>query len=142
MFYFVTAVGCFCCPRSRRRDYNITNGAGCQHYFSSFLVFFESFCFSTKNPSVYAGFRHFIFTIKYHILQNFIVFSAFSLCFYQHFSDAYCIYNSIFFISLLPEKHFPLPPQYFLLLPKAKNCRSSPGSFFFYSFYLLSIRSL
>jgi hypothetical protein len=33
-------VGCFCCPRSRRLDYNITNVTGCQHYFSSFLVFF------------------------------------------------------------------------------------------------------
>ena len=40
LFYFVTAVGCFCCPRSRRLDYNITNGTGCQHYFSSFFVFF------------------------------------------------------------------------------------------------------
>ena len=114
-------MGCFCCPRSRRLDYNITNGAGCQHYFSSFLVFFESFCFSTKNPSVYAGFRHFIFTIKYHILQNFIVFSAFSLCFYQHFSDAYCIYGSIFFITVLPAKHYLLPRAIFCFYKKQKT---------------------
>ena len=142
MFYFVTAVGCFCCPRSRRLDYNITNGTGCQHYFSSFFVFFESFCIAIKNPSVYAGLRHFIFTIKYHILQNFIVFSAFSLCFYQHFSDAYCIYGSIFFITVLPAKHYLLPRAIFCFYKKQKNCRSTPGSFFFYSFYLLSIRSL
>ena len=107
-----------------------------------FCYFFESFCFSIKNPSVYAGLRHFIFTIKYHILQNFIVFSAFSLCFYQHFSDAYCIYGSIFFITVLPAKHYLLPRAIFCFYKKQKNCRSSPGSFFFYSFYLLSIRSL
>ena len=142
LFYFVTAVGCFCCPRSRRLDYNITNGTGCQHYFSSFLFFFESFCIAIKNPSVYAGLRHFIFTIKYHILQNFIVFSAFSLCFYQHFSDAYCIYGSIFFITVLPAKHYLLPRDIFCFYKKQKNCRSTPSSFFSYSFYLLSIRSL
>ena len=98
--------------------------------FQVFWFFFESFCFSTKNPSVYAGFRHFIFTIKYHILQNFIVFSAFSLCFYQHFSDAYCIYNSIFFISLLPEKHFPLPPAIFFAFTKSKKLPEQPRQFF------------
>ena len=61
LFYFVTAVGCFCCPRSRRLDYNITNRSGCQQYFSSFFDFFESFCLAIKNPSVYAGLRHFYF---------------------------------------------------------------------------------
>jgi len=29
--------------------------------FQVFLIFFESFCFSIKNPSVYAGLRHFYF---------------------------------------------------------------------------------
>ena len=110
--------------------------------FQVFCFFFESFCIAIKNPSVYAGLRHFIFTIKYHILQNFIVFSAFSLCFYQHFSDAYCIYGSIFFITVLPAKHYLLPRDIFCFYKKQKNCRSTPSSFFSYSFYLLSIRSL
>ena len=141
MFYFVTAVGRFCCPRSRRLDYNITIGSGCQHYFSSFLVFFESFCFSTKNPSVYAGFRHFIFTIKYHILQNFIVFSAFSLFLSTLFRCVLHLWQHLFY-NRTSCKALSITLRYFLFLQKAKNCRSSPGSFFFYSFYLLSIRSL
>ena len=89
--------------------------------FQVFCYFFESFCLSIKNPSVYADFRHFIFTIKYHILQNFIVFSAFSLCFYQHFSDAYCIYGSIFFITVLPAKHYLLPRAIFCFYKKQKT---------------------
>ena len=89
--------------------------------FQVFCYFFWKFCFSIKNPSVYAGLRHFIFTIKYHILQNFIVFSAFSLCFYQHFSDAYCIYGSIFFITVLPAKHYLLPRAIFCFYKKQKT---------------------
>ena len=38
--YFVTAVGCFCCPRSRRLDYNSTRSGICQHHFSTFFDFF------------------------------------------------------------------------------------------------------
>ena len=97
--------------------------------FQVFCYFFESFCIAIKNPSVYAGLRHFIFTIKYHILQNFIVFSAFSLCFYQHFSDAYCIYGSIFFITVLPAKHYLLPRAIFCFT-KSKKLPEQPRQFF------------
>ena len=106
--------------------------------FQVFWFFFESFCFSTKNPSVYAGLRHFIFTIKYHILQNFIVFSAFSLCFYQHFSDAYCIYGSIFFITVLPAKHYLFPRDIFCFYKKQKTAGAAPAvfSFILFIYYL------
>ena len=106
--------------------------------FQVFWFFFESFCFSTKNPSVYAGLQHFIFTIKYHILQNFIVFSAFSLCFYQHFSDAYCIYGSIFFITVLPAKHYLLPRDIFCFYKKQKTAGAAPAvfSFILFIYYL------
>ena len=106
--------------------------------FQVFWFFFESFCIAIKNPSVYAGLQHFIFTIKYHILQNFIVFSAFSLCFYQHFSDAYCIYGSIFFITVLPAKHYLLPRDIFCFYKKQKTAGAAPAvfSFILFIYYL------
>ena len=106
--------------------------------FQVFWFFFESFCFSIKNSSVYAGLRHFIFTIKYHILKNFIVFSAFSLCFYQHFSDAYCIYGSIFFRTVLPAKHYLLPRDIFCFYKKQKTAGAAPAvfSFILFIYYL------
>jgi len=109
--------------------------------FQVFWFFFESFCFSTKNSSVYAGFRHFIFTIKYHILQNFIVFSAFSLFLSTLFRCVLHLWQHLFY-NRTSCKALSITLRYFLFLQKAKNCRSNPGSFFFYSFYLLSIRSL
>ena len=61
LFYSVTAVGCFCCPRSRRLDYNITNGTGCQHYFSSFLLFFWKFLLFHQEFQCLCGFAAFLF---------------------------------------------------------------------------------
>jgi hypothetical protein len=50
LFYFVTAVGCFCCPRSRRLDYNITIGSGCQQLFSFFSYLFSFFSYQAITP--------------------------------------------------------------------------------------------
>ena len=142
MFYFVTAVGCFWCPRSRRLDYNITNGTGCQHYFSSFLVFFWKFLPCHQESQCLCGFAAFyIYNKISHFAEFYCIFCIFSL-FLSTLFRCYCIYGSIFFITVLPAKHYLLPRAIFCFYKKQKNCRSSPGSFFFYSFYLLFIRSL
>ena len=75
LFYFVTAVGCFCCPRSRRLDYNITIGSGCQHYFSSFLLFFWKFLLFHQESQCLCGFAAFYIYNKI-----------------SHFAEFYCIF--------------------------------------------------
>ena len=42
--------GLFCCPRSRRLDYNITNGTGCQQLFSFFSYLFSFFSYQAITP--------------------------------------------------------------------------------------------
>ena len=59
LFYFVTAAGCFCCPRSRRLDYNITIGSGCQQLFKVFFDFFQHFRIKFHKSSIYAALRAF-----------------------------------------------------------------------------------
>jgi len=61
LFYFVTAAGCF--VALARGDLIIISPMGqvVNIIFQVFCYFFESFCLAIKNPSVYAGLRHFYF---------------------------------------------------------------------------------
>ena len=130
MFYFVTAVGCFCCPRSRRLDYNITNGAGCQHYFSSFLVFFWKFLPFHQESQCLCGFAAFyIYNKISHFAEFYCIFCIFSLFLSTLFRCVLHLWQHLFY-NRTSCKALSITPRDFLFLQKAKKLPEHPRQFF------------